>query len=339
MPYSPERLRDVDPAQGRDLRPVGRAGDRAVGDLEAGLRRLDGEREGRLDHDVPLAPVEAHPAVETRQAGIQRQVLLEGRIPEARLDADDGAHRALLDELQSRPALSGPSGDAFEAQLPRRHLLGLIRDRLEDVPGSGQDLAPGRLVVEALDPAGFRVETDLEEVVLELARGGPNASGPLHPASAWDEAIELIAKRRHIRRHEDDAEERVIALGALFQHLDRDVSAFAVGHSQRARPRLGGLRVRRNDDVGERRLRPFPEERIVDDDGEALAARVDGVGDRLEGEVERPLAARPRLAVETGDLVINGADARAVEDIVELVAEDDLPGLVDIAFRVIIPVA
>ena len=60
---------------------------------------------------------------------------------EAGFDADDGADRALLDELHDGAVLPGPAGQALEPQLPGRHLLGLIRDRLEDVPGSGQDLA------------------------------------------------------------------------------------------------------------------------------------------------------------------------------------------------------
>src|SRR5665647_2923234 len=186
-------VRDIDPAQGRHFRTVDGTGDRAAGDLEPGGRRLDGEREGRLDHDVPFAPIQAHPAIEPRQAPIERQVLHEGRVAEARFDPEDDPHRAALDELDGRAVLSGPAGESLEAQLPGRHLFGLVDDRFEDVPGTGQDFAPGRLVVEALDPAGLRVEADFEEVVFDLVRAGLYALWAGSLCLRRDDAIEPVA--------------------------------------------------------------------------------------------------------------------------------------------------
>ncbi len=206
-------------------------------------------------------------------------------------------------------------------------------------PGPGQDLALGRLVIEALDPAGLRVEPDPEELVLELPGARPDGLGPGPGLLRGDGPVELVAERGHALGDEDDAEDGAAVLGALLEDLDGDVLALTIGHPHRSVPGPRRFRVGRDDDLGEGRLRPLPEERIVDDDGIALAARVDRVRDRLEREVERPLAPRPRLAVELGDLVVDRADARTVEDVVELVAKDDLPGLVEVPLGIIVPVA
>jgi len=174
---------EVGPAQGGDfelgLLPGVAAGggalDVAVGDIVGGHGACGGEWEGCLEEDVGLVPVDVVNDVDGVGVGVELEVLNELRGLPGAGDADDGAHGAVLDELDRVNV--GDGGHVVEGagvDVPGVVVLGEIVEGLELVAAgsAGEGLEVGLLVVEAGDAAGGGIDDYAEIGVLHCGAAG-----------------------------------------------------------------------------------------------------------------------------------------------------------------------
>ena len=268
---------------------MGRAADDAVRAFEGGGVGADGERKARLQEDAPLVPVDVGLEFEAGRVGPEAAGLHDRAVAEAAGDADGGAVRAA-----SRRPRPRDGGD----------LLALARVVVLDVPGvpvarlvdigpdlvaaTGQRLAAGALVEDAGERAVGAISTR-RSCVLERVSRRRRAAARRRPSRT------TAAERPGIGRR---AGEHAAA-------LDRLAAGQRVGRDE---PERAGR------EVG-----------VDDEDAGPVAGRDDARGDRVE-VVGGDAVARGDDAAELRlRHLVDLADARAGQDVVELVAEEHPP--------------
>jgi hypothetical protein len=163
-------LAEVGPAEGGDfelgfLPGVGAEGgalDVAVGDLVGGLGAGGGEREGGLEEDVGLVPVDGGGDADYVAAGVEGDVLDEVGLAPGAGDADGLAEGAVVgDGRWSRRADGGHGAvEGAGVDVPGVVVLGRVGEGLELVAAGVRGEELGGVGEEAGDAAGFFVDDE-----------------------------------------------------------------------------------------------------------------------------------------------------------------------------------
>ncbi len=223
--------RDVDPRLSRFLLAVRGALNVPIGDLVRGLTGVDVDRETKLEGFVLLAPIHSGAHLDGIAPRIEREVLNEGGIAVATVDANRGAHRPVV---HHRDALRFEAAEhavvAVDVMAPR--VAGIVEhDRLRRL--AGERLDAGAPVEKAANASRGRVDLEPQTLVLDpAAAGGEWCYGGLLCGRTG--IVDTITERREVRH---EAKAGTTAGSRLrLEALDRQLPALVV--EQRIAARL-----------------------------------------------------------------------------------------------------
>ena len=253
-------------------------------------------------------PVDEEAHVDAGEAVVEVDGLLGGGLAPAVLGPHGGSHRPRLDHLGLADELEAADLVA-EGVHPVRPRVALVAQH-DERRGGAEQLDARPLVEEAPRHARRAVELEPQKLVLDGRRADGQGIRGLGPLAVAGEAVGGEAEGGDL-----DAEDVVPVLdlrGHFLEPLAEDDELLGSVVAEEGRLDLDDLLAR-------------PAHRVEEDDRVALADRVDvqphglkGTGDDAHGGLADPLDLGPGV-------VVGHPDARAGEDVVELVEEHGLP--------------